>query len=340
MHRQSRAARLGGKEMGLRAKGLGVLAAAICVFCFWTGEAGAQNWPERPINLLVGYGAGGGTDIIARIVAEPLGKKLGQPVIVENRPGAGGTIAARQAANAAPDGYTLYMMNNGHAVSAVVYKSLTYDPVGDFLPVSLVAKMPLVLVAGRKFEAGTLRELAALSRAKPGELNYASVTVGSSQHFAGALLKEVAGLDMTHVPFQKTPDAVTSVISGDVDVLMEVVSPVLGQIRSGDLKAIAVSSAQRYPALPDVPTVAEQGYPDFDVATWYALAAPKGTSEAIAAKVGAALTEVLAMEDVRKRALDVGFVIEGSTPDALAAHLREEIAKWDRVRKTAGIPQE
>jgi tripartite-type tricarboxylate transporter receptor subunit TctC len=326
--------------MGLRAGILGVLGAAICVSCLWAGEAGAQNWPERPIHLVVGYGAGGGTDIIARIVAEPLGKKLGQPVIVENRPGAGGTIAARQAANAAPDGYTLYMMNNGHAVSAVVYKALTYDPVGDFLPVSLVAKMPLVLVAGRKFEAGTLRELAALSKARPGKLNYASVTVGSSQHFAGAVLKEVAGLDMTHVPFQKTPDAVTSVISGDVDVLMEVVSPVLGQIRSGDLKAIAVSSAQRYPALPDVPTVAEAGYPEFDVATWYALAFPKGTPGPIAAKAGAALAEVLAMEDVRKRALDVGFVIEGSTPDALAAHLREEIGKWDRVRKTAGIPQE
>ena len=314
--------------------------AATCALSANTEKAAAQSWPERPIHLVVGYGPGGGTDIIARIVAEPLAKKLGQPVIVENRPGAGGTIAARQAANAAPDGYTLYMMNNGHAVSAVVYKSLPYDPVGDFLPVSLVAKMPLVLVASSKFEVSNLQQLVVLAKQKPGKLNYASVTVGSSQHFTGALLMQAAGLDMTHVPFQKTPDAVTSVMGGDVDLLMEVVSPVLGQIRSGDLKPLAVSSRERYPALPNVPTVAESGYPDFDVATWYALAFPKGTPEPIVSRAASAITEVLAMEDIRKRALDVGFVVQGSTADALGAHLREEIGKWDRVRKTAGIPQE
>jgi tripartite-type tricarboxylate transporter receptor subunit TctC len=314
--------------------------AACCATSAGTGMAVAQSWPERPVHLVVGYGPGGGTDIIARIVAEPLAKKLGQPVIVENRPGAGGTIAARQAANAAPDGRTIYMMNNGHAVSAVVYKSLPYDPLADFLPVSLVAKMPLVLVANSKFEASTLQQLAALAKQKPGKLNYASVTVGSSQHFTGALLLQVAGLEMTHVPFQKTPDAVTSVIGGDVDLLMEVVSPVLGQIRSGDLKALAVSSRERYPVLPDVPTVAESGYPDFDVATWYGLAFPKGTPQSIVSRAAEAVSEVLAREDVRKRALDVGFVLQGSSPDALGAHLRDEVAKWDSVRKTAGIPQE
>jgi tripartite-type tricarboxylate transporter receptor subunit TctC len=232
------------------------------------------------------------------------------------------------------------MMNNGHAVSAVVYQGLPYDPVADFQPVSLVAKMPLVLVAGRKFAAGTVKEFAALAKQKPGKLSYGSVTVGSSQHFAAALLMQVAGLEATHVPFQKTPDAVTSVMAGDVDLLMEVVSPVLGQIRSGDLKALAISSAERYPALPDVPTVAEAGYPDFNVTTWYALALPAGTPEPVAKRLAAAVREVLAMPDVRKRALDVGFVVEGSTSEDLGAHLREEIAKWDKVCSTAGIPQQ
>jgi tripartite-type tricarboxylate transporter receptor subunit TctC len=325
--------------MGFRGRVFAVLLAVSGIITGY-GEAVAQTWPERPIHLVVGYGAGGGTDIIARIVAEPLAQKLGQPVIVENRPGAGGTIAARQAAKSAPDGYTLYMMNNGHAVSAVVYKALAYDPVADFLPVSLVAKMPLVLVAGPKLEAKNLQQLTALAKQRPGKLSYGSVTVGSSQHFAGALLFEAAGLDMTHVPYQKTPDAVTSVIAGDVDLLMEVVSPVLGQIRSGDLKALAISSAERYPVLPDVPTVAEAGYPGFDVTTWYALAYPAGTPEAIVKRTASAVGEVLAMEDVRKRALEVGFVMQGSTQEALGAHLREEIGKWDRVRKTAGIPQQ
>lgn len=325
--------------MGCKRMFFAAALAALCV-AGQTGKAAAQNWPDRPIHLVVGYGAGGGTDIIARIVAEPLAQKLGQPVIVENRPGAGGTIAARSAAKAAPDGYTLYMMNNGHAVSAVVYKALPYDPAADFRPVSLVAKMPLVLVAGAKFQAATVPQMAALAKQKPGKLSYASVTVGSSQHFAGALLMQVAGLEMTHVPFQKTPDAVTSLISGDVDLLMEVVSPVLGQIRSGDLKALAISSAERYPVLPDVPTIAEAGYPDFDVTTWYGLAFPASTPDAIVERTAAAVGEVLAMEDVRKRALDVGFVVQGSTPEGLGSHLREEIAKWDKVRRTAGIPQQ
>ena len=325
--------------MGHKRKITAAVVAAACILSGY-GEAAAQTWPERPIHLVVGYGAGGGTDIIARIVADALGQKLGQPVIVENKPGAGGTIAARSAAKAAPDGYTLYMMNNGHAVSAVVYKTLPYDPVADFLPVSLVAKMPLVLVAGSKFEAGDIPQLVALAKRKPGKLSYASVTVGSSQHFAGALLQQVAGLDMTHVPYQKTPDAVTSVIAGDVDLLMKVVSPVLGQIRSGGLKAIAISSTERYPALPDVPTVAEAGYPNFDVTTWYGLAFPAGTPDAITKRAAAAVSEVLAMEEVRKRALEVGFILQGSTPEWLGSHLRDEIGKWDRVRKTADIPQQ
>ena len=325
--------------MGIHHRSFAALA-AICMAVAPDGRASAQGWPERPVHMVVGYGAGGGTDIIARIIAEPLAARLGQPVVVENKPGAGGTIAARQVAGAAPDGHTLFMMNNGHAVSAVVYKSLAYDPVAAFQPLSLVAKMPLVLVAGAKFEAGSIKELAALAKSRPGKLNYASVTVGSSQHFAAALLHEVAGLEMTHVPYQKTPDAVTAVIAGEVDLLMEVVSPVLGQIRSGDLKALAVSSAERYPVLPDVPTVAEAGFPDYDVTTWYGLAFPAGTPQPVMARAQAALAEVLAMEEVRRKAMEAGFVVQGSSPEAFGAHLRSEIGKWDRVRKAAAIPQQ
>lgn len=297
------------------------------------------DWPERPLRIIVAFGAGGGTDNLARMVAEPLAVKLGQPVIIENRPGAGGTVGAEAAAQANPDGYSLYMMANGHAVGAAMYRDLPYDAVNDFQAISLVATLPLAVIAHPDFEANNLEELIALATERPGELNYSSIGVGSSQHFAGALLAEVTGIDMFHIPYQNTPEALAAVLSGEVEMLVEVLSPVLGQIHSGDVKALVQTGATRHPNLPDTPTVAESGYASYDVATWYGLAYPAGTPEEIAGIVHAALLEVLEDPALQARALEAGFVINASSSKDFADHIAGEVERWSEVRESAGIEQ-
>lgn len=299
----------------------------------------AAEWPERPVHVVVAYGAGGGTDTLSRMVAEPLSEVLGQPVVIDNRPGAGGTIGADAAAKADPDGYTMYMMANGHTVAAAMYKELPYDPVEDFQPVSVVARMPLVVVARPDFEASNLEELVALAKEKPGELTFASVGVGSSQHFAGALLAETLGVDVVHIPYQKTPEALAAVLSGEVDMLVEVLAPVVGQVQAGDIKALAVTSAERHPALPDVGTVAEAGHDDYDVATWYGLTFPAGTPAEIVEQANAAVQKAVADEDLQKKALESGYVISGSTPDAFGDQISSDVERWQKVREDAGIEQ-
>jgi tripartite-type tricarboxylate transporter receptor subunit TctC len=242
-----------------------------------TGQAVAQDWPQRPVRMLVGFGAGGGTDILARIVAPAMGAALGQPVVIENRPGAGGTIAAGQVAKAAPDGYTAFMLNNGHAVSAVMISPLPYDPVADFEPVSMVATMPLVILAGRGAGFGSLQGLIDVARHNPGKLNLASVGIGSTQHFAAELLFSTAAIKLVHVPYKGTPNAVAATVANETQMILETLGSVIGQIRGGALQALAVTSSSRFPGLPDVPTVAEAGLPGYDVTTWYALVFPAKT---------------------------------------------------------------
>ncbi|WP_018700362.1 Bug family tripartite tricarboxylate transporter substrate binding protein [Amorphus coralli] len=301
--------------------------------------ATAADWPERPVHVVVAYGAGGGTDTLSRMVAEPLSEVLGQPVVIDNRPGAGGTIGAAAAAKADPDGYTMYMMANGHTVAAAMYKDLPYDAVSDFQPVSVVARMPLVVVARPDFEASTIEELVALAKENPGDLTFASVGVGSSQHFAGALLAETLGVDVVHIPYQKTPEALAAVLSGEVDMLVEVLAPVVGQVKAGDIKALAVTSAERHPALPDVSTVAEAGHPDYDVATWYGLNFPAGTPDEIVEQANAAVQKAVADEDLQKKALESGYVIGGSTPEAFGDQIASDVERWQKVREAAGIEQ-
>jgi len=297
----------------------------------------AQDYPTRPIRLLVGFGAGGGTDILARIIAPPLGEILGQPVIVENRPGAGGTIAAQQVATAAPDGHTAFLLNNGHAVAAVMYKSLPFDALADFQPVSMVATMPLVVVVSAKAPYSDLPSLIAAAKQDPGRMNFASVGVGSTQQFAGELLLQLTGIKLVHVPYKGTPAAIAAMQSGEAHLLVEVAASVLGQVRGGALKALSVTSAQRFAAMPDVPTVAESGVPGYDVTTWYALAFPAKTAAGIVARMNGAIRAVIGREEVRKQMANAAFVADASTPEALASHLRSEIARWAAVRDTAGI---
>ncbi|WP_299808464.1 tripartite tricarboxylate transporter substrate binding protein [uncultured Roseibium sp.] len=301
--------------------------------------AAADDWPDRPVSVVVAYGAGGGTDTLSRIFVEPLSAVLGQPVVVENRPGAGGTIGAASVAKADPDGYTLYMMANGHSVAGAMYASLPYDPVADFQGVSLVASMPLAVLVRPDFEAETFEDLAALIKSRPGELNFASVGVGSTQHFTGALLAEAAGLDIVHVPYQKTPEALAALLSGEVDVLVEVLAPMLGQIESGDVKALALTSKDRHPRLPDLPTAAESGVDGFDVSTWYGIAMPSGGDVALAGKISDAVAEALKDEALLEKFSARGFIVKPSSADAFNTQIAEAVAQWSAARESADIPQ-
>jgi len=304
------------------------------------GTAQAQAWPERPIRMVVGFGAGGGTDIIARIIAQPLGEILGQPVVVENKAGAGGTIGADTVAKAPKDGSSVFMMNNGHAVSASLYKTLPYDSLKDFAPVSLVATMPLIITAGTNVPASDVATLIKLAKAQPGKVKFASVGVGSTQHFAGEVFRSLAGIEMRHVPYRGTPAAIAAVRGGEIELLVEVAAPVVGQIKGGELKALAVTSAKRFPGLPDVPTVAEAGLAGYDVTTWYGLAFPAGTPAAIITKMNAAVAEALGREAVRKQVLEASFLPATSMPADFTNHIASEIKRWAQVMKEAGVEQQ
>ncbi len=299
--------------------------------------AAAQEWPTRPIRVLVGFGAGGGTDIVARVVAQPLSELLGQQVVIENKPGAGSTIATDVVVKADKDGYTASMLSAGHTVSAVMLKSLPFDPVKDLAPVALVGTSAFVVVARKDFPASDLKGLIARAKAEPGKLNYASVGLGSTQHFASELLKQMAGMDVKHIPYRGTPAVVTALRSSEVDYAIELVHAVIGQVQAGELKILAVASPQRWPSIPSVPTVAEAGVPGYEVATWYGFVFPAGTPAAIVDKTSKALEQVLSRPTVRDQLSKAGAEARFSSPAQFTKHIQDEIAKWKSVRDKAGL---
>jgi tripartite-type tricarboxylate transporter receptor subunit TctC len=299
--------------------------------------ASAQEWPTRPVHVIVGAGPGGGTDIVTRIIGQPLSELLGQPVVVENKQGPANMIASTTLVRAAKDGYTSYMINNSHGIVGALYKNLPFDPVNDFAFVGFTGVAGLVLVTRKDFPANNVGELIAVAKAQPGKYNFSSVGNGTTQHFSGELFRQLAGVDVKHIPYRSTPASVTGLLAGEVDFTFELVQPVLGQIRAGELKALAVTSPERYAALPELPTVAESGLPSFQVMSWYGLTMPAGTPEPIIAKMNKALHEVLAREDIRTALLKVGATAKSSTPEELRQHVVNEIAKWNDVREKAGI---
>ena len=303
-------------------------------------SAQAQDWPTRPIRIVVGFGAGGGTDIAARIVAEPLSKALGQPVVVENRVGAGGTTAAEQVARSAKDGYTALMMSNAHVISPAMYKSLRYDSVNDFQMVSMVGTAGLMLVTAPDFPAKDVKGLIAHAKANPGKLNFGSPGVGTTQHFAVEFMKQMAGLDILHVPYKSTPATLTGLIAGEVQMVIELIQTVQGQVQAGQMRAIGVTSPQRFPTVPEIPTLSETGLPGYDVTSWYGLAFPAGTPAPIVEKTNKALRELLATDIVRAQIAKVGALVKSSTPDELRAHIVSEIDRWKAVREKAGMEQQ
>lgn len=303
-----------------------------------TALPACAEWPaDRPIRVLVGFGAGGGTDIVARIVAQPLSELLHQTVVVENKPGAGGSIASTDVARAAKDGYTATMISTGHTVSAVMLKALPYDAVKDFAAVAMVANSGFVVVARKEFPADDIKGLVALAKASPGKLNFASVGVGSTQHFAGELLAQQTGIKVTHIPYRGTPALITALLAGEVDYAVELVHTVQGQVQAGKLKLLAVGSPQRWPTIPNVPTVAESGVPGYAVIGWYGWAYPAGTPKPIVDKTYAALKEVLDRPAIREQLVKVGAVVNISTPDEFSHQIADEVAKWQAVRDKAGL---
>jgi tripartite-type tricarboxylate transporter receptor subunit TctC len=316
-----------------------MLTAAMAAAVFASGLATAwAEWPnDRPIRLLVGFGAGGGTDIVARIIAQPLSELLHQSVVVENKPGAGGTIASNDVAKAAKDGYTATMISTGHTISAVMLKAQPYDAVKDFAAVAMVANSGFVVVARKDFGANDIKGLVALAKASPGKLNFASVGVGSTQHFAGELLAQMTGIKVTHIPFRGTPALLTALLAGQVDYGVELAHAVQGQVQAGNLKILAVGSTERWPTIPNVPTVAESGVPGYAVVGWYGWVYPAGTPRPIVDKTYAAIKEVISRPAVREQLAKAGAVVNLVGPDDFGRHLADEVEKWRKVRDSAGL---
>ena len=300
----------------------------------------AQDWPTKPIRMIVPYPPGGGTDIVARIVAEKLAPELGQPIVIDNKGGAGGSVGTEIAAHSPGDGYTVLMTLSSHTINPKLYPKLGYDVERDFVPVSLAAMIPQILVAHPSVPAANVQELIALLKANPGKFNYASVGIGSPGHIAGELFKLKTGVQMTHVPYKGGGPAVADTIGGQVQLLFVSIPAVWQHVKGGRVKALGVTSGKRSVGATDVPTILEQGVPDFVVDSWYGLLVPARTPAPIVAKLNAAMVKVLGMSDVRDKLLAQGAEAMSSTPADFDALIRDELRKWEYVIREAKITPE
>jgi tripartite-type tricarboxylate transporter receptor subunit TctC len=301
------------------------------------GLAHAQSWPTKPIKLIVPYPPGGGTDVIARIVQEPLAKELGQQVIIDNRGGAGGSIGSALAAQSPSDGYTVLFTLSSHTINPAIYTKLPFDTEKDFSSVVTVASLPQILVANPNFPAKTVKEVIEMAKAKPGSISYASVGNGSPGHLAGAMMATDAGVDMTHIPYRGGGPAVTDVMAGQVPLLWVSIPAAAQFVKAGKLRALAVSTVKRSAVFPDVPTMVESGFKGFEVDSWYAMFVPAKTPQAIIDRINKAAVNVLAQPDVKEKLLGQGAEAVGDTPAQLSGVVKKEIAKWKQVVKSANI---
>ena len=315
-----------------------VTALAIVLGC--AGGAPAQGWPNRPIRMIVPYTPGGYTDLMARLVGQKISEALGQPVIFENKPGANAIIGTDVVAKAAPDGYTFGTVIAAHAVNATLNPKLPYDTLKDFSYVSLMSVAPLIMIAHPSLPANNVQELIALAKAKPGQLNFASSGVGAAAHLTMEMFKSRTGIDMLHIPYKGTAGALQDTIGGRINMMFDVVGPLMPQVRSGNAKAIVVTAKERIPAAPDVPTMAEQGVPDFVSGTWAGIIAPAGTPKEIVDRVAAEARKALADPALKEKLVEQGIVAVGSTPEEFRAFVEEEITRWSKVITDAGIKME
>ena len=296
------------------------------------------RYPDKPVKIFVGFAAGGGTDVAARILAQKLTETLGQSVMVENRPGASGMIAAETLAKSAADGYTLMMGSQTTlAVAPALYRKFSIDAARDFVAVAPSGVSPLVLVVHPSMPVRSVKELIALGKAKPGAINFGSGGLGTTPHMAGELFSLQAGIKMVHVAYRGEAPAINDLLGGQLDLIFANLSAVIGNVKAGSLRALAVTSAQRAASAPDIPTIAEVALPGFEAATWFALVAPAGTPRDIVLRLNSEVTRLVGQAEVRQRFADLGMTVDAATPDALDGYIKTEIAKWSKVIKDADI---
>jgi len=317
---------------------LRALIVALCWLCLGFAPSASADYPTKPIRLIVPFAPGGGNDTIARTIAQKIAAGLGQPVVVDNRAGAGGVLGAELAARAAPDGYTLFLGGVGsHAINPNLHKSLPYDPIRDFAPVALIASAPLVIVVHPSLPASSVRELIALARDKPGALNYASNGNGSSSHLAAAMFEAMTGTRMVHVPYKGLAPALTDLLSGQVQLMFSSVVAILPHVQAGKLRVLAVTSRRRLALVQDVPTVAESGLPGYESSSWYGILAPAGTPRDIVDRLNAQIVRAVHEPDVSKTLDNDGAEPIGSSPEEFAAFVRSELERVGKVIHEAKI---
>jgi tripartite-type tricarboxylate transporter receptor subunit TctC len=300
-----------------------------------------SSYPNRPLQLVVTVPPGGAADLVARLVGAKLGEALGEPVVISNRGGAGGTIAAAAVAKSDPDGYTLLLNTIAtHGIGPHLYANLPYDPAKDFAPVILVAKLPLIMTVNADLPAQSVKDVIALAKARPGELAFASAGNGGAPHLAGELFKSLTGTDLLHVPYRGSGPAVVDLVAGRIAIMFDATPSLLPFVTAGKLRVLAAASPERHRLLPDIPTFAELGLPGMDIALWYGIAAPAGTPRPIVQRLNAELVKILDMPDVRRSLSDQGADIKSGSPEDFGTFMREEQARWGPVVKQAGIKPE
>ncbi len=297
-----------------------------------------SDYPSRPVKIIVAFPPGQATDQTARALAQGLSERMGQPFVVENRPGAASIIGSEAAARAPNDGYTLFMGSSGSlAVNPGMYAKLPYDPVHDFVPIGLALKVPFFVVVNPAVPVGTLQELVAYLKAHPGQVNFGTAGNGAANHLAIEYFKSAAGVTATHVPYKGSPQAVSDLLAGQISLMFETGPLTVPHVKTGKLKALAVASAQRATALPELPTIAESGYPGFEAVGWAGVLAPAGTSPEIVKRLNAEMVRILASDELKQRFVGMGAELVSSSPEAFGAYIRSEIAKWGKVIKDLGI---
>lgn len=297
----------------------------------------AQQYPTKPIKLIIPFPPAGATDVLGRAIAQKLSESLGQQVVVENRPGAGSTIGADAVAKAAPDGYTLLLASGSITIAANLYKKLSFDPAKSFAPISLVGHVPHMLVAHPSVPANTVKELIALAKSKPGKLNAASQGNGTLSHMELELFKDAAGVDLVHIPYKGSSNAMNDLLAGNVSLFFDSVTSSLPMVRNGQLKALGVVGPKRLSFAPDIPTISEGGVAGFDAANWFAMMAPAGTPKDIILLLNGHVAKALAAPDVRQRLAAQGAVLQGSTPEEVSALIKSDMVRWAKVVSVAGI---
>jgi len=303
-----------------------------------TATARAENWPDRPIKFVVAFDAGGTVDIVARIIGDKLSKELGQPVVIENRPGAGGNIGGEYVSHAAPDGYTYLVSGQPtHSVGPHLFKNLNYNAMRDVPPVAMIGVSPNLLVVNAKLPVKSVADLVKLAKDKPGTITYSSAGIGTSGFLAAEMLKHKAGLKITHIPYRGGGAAVTALLAGNVDFIFYTIPAVLPHVKSGELRALAIASKDRSPLVPDVPTIAEAGYPGVDISAWYGLFAPRGTPQSIVDKISAAVGKVMSGKDVQERFAKLGAEPHYLGPKALTDYINVESPSFEPLLKDINI---